>query len=204
MAQEWYVLRVQAGKEDQVKEALEKKLRVAGLDHLVNEISVPKKKEQAHRSDGKPYFKETKIFPGYIYLQADLYDGQELRDTLYYLIKETPSVGDFAGSFGRPAPMSAEDVDRIHNRVPAPTAAAVAAAAAAPETAAVVSPEVPEITSPFNKGQRVVIRDGHPFQGFEGDIEDLDVDRGQVKLIVTIFGRPTEVELGVNQIAPLA
>lgn len=199
MAQEWYVLRVQAGKEDQVKEALEKKLRVAGLDHLVGEVSVPKKKETSLRADGKTVTKDVKIFPGYIYLQADLYDGQDLRDNLYYLIKETPSVGDFAGSFGRPAPMSPEDVEKIHNRTPAAAATGTTATPTA-EEAITAGEERGDISIPYKKGDRVVIREGHPFGGFEGSIEEIDIARGQVKVIITILGRPTEVEISYDQI----
>ncbi|MGE0435098.1 MAG: transcription termination/antitermination protein NusG [Planctomycetota bacterium] len=214
MAREWYVLRVQAGKEEKVKEALDKKLKVAGLDHLVGEVLVAKKQETTLR-DGKKVTKDVKIFPGYIYLQADLYEGQELRDNLYYLIKETPSVGDFAGSFGRPAPMSPDDVDRIFNRdapksnLPETADAGVGGSEGGPTPESVLGggldggTPIGDVDLPYSGGDRVRIREGHAFGGFEGRIEEIQFDRGMVKVSVSIFGRPTEVELPYNQVEPL-
>jgi transcriptional antiterminator NusG len=198
MPKQWFVLRVQAGKEDKVKEALERKIKISGLEELVGEVLVPKKKETVQRTDGKFVEKDVKIFPGYIYIEAELYDGEELRDELYYLVKGTPSVGDFAGSVGRPAPMSTEDVERIHNRLPA-GAVGISGESGTP----VEVTDAGEIVSPFAVGDRIRIREGHAFGGFEGAVEEVEAQKGKVKVAVTIFGRPTEVELTFAQVQKL-
>lgn len=201
MGMEWYVLRVQAGKEDRVKDALEKKAKIAGFEDLLDDIYIPKR-DEAVIKDGKKRVKQVKIYPGYLYVHADLYDGDELRDDLYYMIKETQSVGDFVHTLGRPIPMSAEDVDKIFNRAPKPEeviADGDSDGGDEGDSAGQPSPVV-AVDIPFKPGDRVKIKEGHAFENFDGTVEEVIPEKGIVKVIVVIFGRDTQVELGYWEI----
>lgn len=189
MSKQWYVLRVQSGKEEKVVEAIEKKLKIAGLTELIGQILVPKKTEVEIR-DGKQRTKERKIYPGYIYVEAELFvDAERINDDLYYLIKDTPSVGDFVGAFGRPTPMDEDDVDKILHRK------AVQEAVQAGET-------IPQVDIPFDVASKVKIKEG-AFENFDATVKEIHADKGKLIVVVNIFNRETEVELDFWQVAEI-
>ncbi len=174
----WYVLRVQSNKEDSVKESLERRVQAAGLGDQITRVLVPTEKVTEIKS-GKKRVSERKIYPGYVMVEM------AFNDDTWYLLRETPGIGDFVGGgpSTRPQPMSQTDVDKM-----------LGDAAAAVEGA-----EAPRIKIDFREGEAVKITEG-PFENFSGIVKEVNQSKGQVKVEVTIFGRPTPVELEYWQI----
>ena len=176
MAKEWYVLRVQAGREETVREALNKKIQLAGLAEFVPTVLVPTERISEMRG-GKKRYKERKLYPGYIIVEM------ELTDDVWYLIKETASVGDFVGSFQKPVPLTPGEVEKILNTLKG-------------------KEEAPEIQIDVGPGDNVKIKEG-PFENFDGLVDETFPAKGTVRVIVTIFGRATPVDLEYWQIEKL-
>jgi len=173
MAKEWYVLRVQSGREESVKEALAKKVALAGLDGLVSTILVPKERITEIKA-GRRRVRERKLYPGYIMVEMDL------TDDVWFLIRDTAGIGDFVGGYQRPVPMAPAEVEKLL-------------------ASQQQKEEAPEVRIDLRKGESVKIKEG-PFENFDGVVDEVFPSRGQVKVIVTIFGRPTPVELEYWQV----
>jgi len=173
MGKHWYVLRVQAGREDQVKENLVKRARAAGLEGKLPTILLPTERVSEIKG-GQKTIVERKIYPGYLMIEVDLDE-----DTLF-LVKDTPGVGDFLGNPNHPVPMSEEEVEKITME------------AESKETA-----PAPKIE--FDAGDNVRIKEG-PFLNFDGMVEEVYPEKGVVRVVVTIFGRATPVELEYWQV----
>jgi len=181
MTKQWYVLRVASNKEDQVRDALERKVKIEGLEEKIGRILVPKDRRPRPRT--KPderKFVERKLYPGYVFVEMDLEEDGSIGEKAWFLIKETTGVGDFVGSSGRPVPMSAVDVDKMLMQVDRP------------EDGSTLAVE-------FKNGDQVKIREG-AFEGFEGTVDEVLAEKGLVRVIVTIFGRDTPIELEYWQI----
>jgi transcriptional antiterminator NusG len=168
MVVEWYVLRVQAGREDQIKENLLRRARAAGLEEKVPTILSPTERVSEIKG-GEKTVAERKIYPGYLMIEIEL-DEQTL-----FLVKDTPGVGDFLGNPNHPIPMSVAEVEKITME------------AESKETA-----PAPKIE--FDVGDNVRIKEG-PFLNFDGVVEEVYPEKGVVRVIVTIFGRATPVDL---------
>jgi transcription termination/antitermination protein NusG len=168
MAKKWYVMQVHTAREDQVREALERRIRAEQLEELIECVQVPteKVKEIKH---GATTVRERKIYPGYVMVKM------ELSDDSMAIIKETPGVGSVLGTGATPVPMSDGDVDRMLME-------------------AERTEEAPTTKISFSAGDRVRIKEGL-FQNFDGEIEEIWPEKGQVRVIVSILGRPTPVEL---------
>lgn len=173
MAKEWYVIRVQSGREDLVRQNLERRVKSAGLDDRISRVLVPTEKVSEIKG-GRKKVREKKLYPGYIMVEME-YD----EDT-WYMIRETPGIGDFVGSRSRPAPMAVHEAERILHEMER-------------------EEEKPKVRIEFQKGDHVKIKEG-PFENFDGIIEEVLPGKGLVKVVVTIFGRPTPVELEYWQI----
>ena len=173
MAKEWYVLRVQAGREETVREALTKKVQLAGLNDFVPTILVPTERISEMRG-GKKRYKERKLYPGYIIVEM------EINDDVWYLIKETAGIGDFVGSFQKPIPLSPSEVEKILNTLKGKA-------------------ETPEVKIDLTPGDGVKIKEG-PFENFDGVVDETFPTKGTVRVIVTIFGRATPVDLEYWQV----
>jgi transcription termination/antitermination protein NusG len=173
MAMNWYVLRVQSGREDRVCENLRKRVRAAGLDQHVERVLVPTETVSEIKGGRKRNYRR-KIFPGYVLVQMDI------TDDVWFLIRETSGIGDFVGAHGRPAPMEPHEVERLLGEMER-------------------TQEKPKVKIQFQKGESVKIKEG-PFESFDGIVDDVDPEKGIVKVIVTIFGRPTPVELEYWQV----
>jgi len=178
---DWFVLRVASNKEDSVRKKLLRKIKIEGFDgeaegkpFLVNRILVPTEKEKVVKA-GKQKIVETKLYPGYVFVEMKLEDDGRIPQDVFFLIKETTGVGDFIGTAGRPSAMSLPEVEKMIN------------AAKPPE-------EQPEFKLEFQPGDHVKITGG-PFENMEGTIDQTMPDQGKVRVIVTIFGRATPVEL---------
>ena len=185
----WYVLRVQSSREEKIKENLEKRVKARGLETLFDRMVIPTETVQEIKG-GKKRERKRKVYPGYLYLEVqtdeDNSEGAEQRWKIngdaYHLIRETPGVGDFVGDRNQPVPMSEEDVNKIL-RISAPKE----------------DGDEKVVKIEFAKGDAVKIKDG-PFDGFEGNVEEVDPEKGRIQVIVTIFGRATPVELEYWQV----
>ena len=177
MAKEWFVVRVQAGREEQVKENLVRRTRAQGLDDIIPQVVAPAERVTEIKG-GQRTVSERKIYPGYLMVEM------EMSDETMALVRETPGVGDFLGSgwgpSAKPVPMTDREVERITTE--------------AEETEAATIPKIN-----FDVGDSVQIKEG-PFLNFDGNVEEVFPEKGLVKVIVTIFGRATPVELEYWQI----
>ena len=177
----WLVLRVASNKEDTVRETLEKKVKIEGLEEHVGRILVPS--EQIKRiKGGHQRVQQRKLYPGYVFVEMALEPDGSIPEKPWFTIKETVGVGDFIGAIGKPTPMRDHDVEKM------------LAQAEKPE-------DLPSLNIDFKKGHQVKIREG-PFENFEGAVDEILPDKGVVRVIVTIFGRATPLELEYWQLEP--
>ncbi len=182
MAKEWCVLRVASNKEDKVREALERKVRIEGLEERISRILVPTERRPSPRTRGgeEKKFVERKMYPGYVFIEMELEEDGRIGEDAWFLIKETSGVGDFIGSAGKPSAMKPDDVEKMLMQV---------------EKAKEGAP----ITVAFEAGDMVRIKEG-AFENFEGAVDEVLAEKGLVRVIVTIFGRATPVELEYWQV----
>ncbi len=173
MAMRWYVLHVYSGYETKVKEAIEEKARKLKLQDYLGEIMVPTE-EVVEVKRGKKVNSERKFFPGYVLIKLDL------NDQVWHMVKDTPKVTDFLGANNKPAPVSQREAEALMKQI----------------QEGVDSPR-PSIT--FDIGEEVKVADG-PFASFNGIVEEVDEDKGKLKVSVSIFGRATPVELDYAQV----
>ena len=172
----WYIIHAYSGFENKVRDSIMAEATRMGLDALVEEVEVPTEKVTEVRR-GKKVTSDRKFFPGYVLAKLSM------NDDVYHLVKNTPKVTGFLGSSGKPQPISDAEAARILNTKDE-------AAAAAPKQ---------KISVDYEIGDNVKVLDG-PFASFNGIVEELDFDRGRVKVGVSIFGRATPVELEFEQV----
>lgn len=176
----WFVLRVASNKEDYVRETLLRKVQIEGMEHLVGRIMVPTEKTKTLKA-GKQRITETKLYPGYVFVEMRLENDGRIPQDVFFLIKETTGVGDFVGTAGRPTPMGVPEVEKmLFDSRPAE--------------------ETPQVKMEFAAGDAVTIKEG-PFQNYEGTVESTVPDKGMVRVLVTIFGRQVPVEVEYWQVA---
>jgi transcriptional antiterminator NusG len=179
----WYVLRVASNKEDAVRDALERKVRIEQLEGFVGRILVPTQREKRMRG-GTARVYHRKLYPGYVFVEMATDADGRIPENVWFVIKETTGVGDFIGSGGKPSPMLIEDVKKM------------LAAAVKPEQ----QPTLANLA--FKKGDKVKVTEG-PFENFEGAVDEINAQKGTVRVIVTIFGRPTPIEIEYWQVEQL-
>ena len=175
---DWFVLRVASNKESSVRDTLQRKVEIEGLSDRIGRIMVPTEKTRTLKG-GKQRISETKLYPGYIFVEMMLEDGRIPQD-VFFLIKETTGVGDFVGTAGRPTPMSPAEVEKMLFDSKMPDAE-------------------PEVKLEFVPGDHVTIKEG-PFENYEGTIDEVMPEKGMVRVLVTIFGRQAPVELEYWQV----
>lgn len=169
----WYIVNVYSGFENKVLEAIYDKAQRTGLASSFGEILIPTE-EVIEIKKGEKVRTARKFFPGYVLVQMIL------TDETWHLVRSIPKVSSFLGARGKPAPISSAEVDRIVKRV---------------EDSAVTSRHFVS----YEVGDAVTVCDG-PFASFNGVIDEVDYDKERVKVAVSIFGRPTNVDLGFSQI----
>jgi transcriptional antiterminator NusG len=167
----WYVVHSYSGYENKVKNNLEQRIESMGIQDKIFQVVVPTEEEIEVR-DGQRRITEKKIFPGYILVEMIMTDES------WYIVRNTPGVTGFVGMGNRPTPLRSEEVQRIMKRMEA---------------------EAPKIKVTFRPGQRVRIIDG-PFTDFVGSVDDIDMDKSKVRVLVAFFGRDTPVELDFLQV----
>lgn len=176
----WYVLRVASNKEDQVREALERKVKIEQLEGRVGRVLVPSQREKRVRG-GTARVYHRKLYPGYVFVEMATDADGRIPENVWFVIKETTGVGDFIGSGGKPSPMPMTDVERM-----------LAATIKPEETGGVANLQ-------FKKGDRVKVTEG-PFENFEGTVDEINAQKGTVRVMVSIFGRPTPIEIEYWQV----
>jgi transcription termination/antitermination protein NusG len=173
-AKKWYVLRVASNREEQVKEALARKVQIEDLEDEIGRVLVPT--ERIKRVKGsKQRVYERKLYPGYVFVEMAMSEDGSIPERSWFVIKEISGVGDFVGTETKPTSMSDTDVAKMLNQAERPE-------------------ESPLIKMEFNKGDQIKVKGG-AFEGFEGNVEDIDAEKGTVRVIVTIFGRETPLDI---------
>ncbi len=170
----WYILKVQSNREDSIRDVLQRRVAVAGLDKYFGDIIVPIEMVSEFKG-GKKRVVKRKLYPGYLVVHM------EINEDTWFLVRETPGIGDFTGSAGKPTAMSSQEIARI---------------VAKQEEK---SDEAPKLKIDIKQGDRVKINEG-TFENFEGDVDSVDVANGRVTVMINIFGRSTPVELEYWQI----
>ena len=174
MAMNWYVVHAYSGFEKSVMRALKERIERAGMQDQFGEILVPVE-EVVEMKGGQKRTSERKFFPGYVLVQM------EMNDASWHLVKSTAKVTGFVGgTANKPAPISEREVNAILQQV----------------QEGVEKPK-PKIT--FESGELVRVTDG-PFTDFNGSVEEVNYDKSKLRVSVTIFGRPTPVELDFSQV----
>jgi len=169
----WYAIRTYSGHENRVKVHLENEVKLAGLTERIIAVLVPSEKIFEVK-DGKKKSKTKTFFPGYILVEAVL--DKETK----HLILNSPSVISFVGPRGEPVPLQADEVKRLIGRMEA-------------------RKEIEVMEIPFHMGEAVKVIDG-PFNNFTGVVQDVNEEKMKLKVMVSIFGRKTPVELDFNQV----
>lgn len=171
----WYVLRVASNKEDYVREALERKVKIEGKEEFIGRIMVPTIKERRMKG-GVARIHKRNLYPGYVFVEMACEEDGSVPENVWFMVKETTGVGDFIGSDGKPTPMEEHDI------------AGMLAASQQGE-------DIPSLEGMnFKKSDRVKITSGS-FENYEGEVDSVDEKRGMVTVIVEIFGRATPVDV---------
>lgn len=171
MAKNWYVVHTYSGFEEKVKLSIEEKVEVLGLQEEIPKVLIPTERVVELKA-GKKRESDKKFYPGYILVEM------ELNDETWHLIKNTPRVTGFVGG-KTPVAIPEEEVEIIMQQVE--------------------KGPVPQVRTQFQKGENVRIIDG-PFSNFNGFVDDVDLDHGRLRVMVSIFGRQTPVELNFFQV----
>ncbi len=173
MAKRWYIVHTYSNFEKKVMESLKEQSVQKGLQDSFEQVIVPTE-EVVELRRGRRIKTERRFFPGYVLAKI------ELTDEVFHLIKNTPKVTGFLGSGSKPVPISDAEANRILNQV-------------------AEGVERPKATIHFEVGEQVRVADG-PFASFNGQVEEVDEERSRLKVAVSIFGRPTPVELEYGQV----
>ena len=176
MAKRWYIVHTYSNFEKKVAESIREQASNQGLAELFDDILVPTE-EVVEVRRGRKVASERRFFPGYVLAKM------EMTDQAYHLIKNTPKVTGFLGSDNKPMPISDAEAERILHQVQEGI-------------------ERPRPSISYEVGEQVRVADG-PFASFSGLIEEVDEERSRVKVAVSIFGRPTPVELEFAQVEKL-
>jgi transcription termination/antitermination protein NusG len=173
----WYIIHAYSGFERKVKESLESRVQAFGLQEKIAQVVIPTEPVTEIRN-GKKYTVERMLYAGYVLVQMDM------DDQVWHVVKATPRVTGFVGTGQQPTPLSPAEVDQIFNRV-------------------ATAKDKPKVRVKFEKNESVRITEG-PFANFNGVVDEVNEDRETLKVMVTIFGRATPVELEFGQVEKVA
>lgn len=167
----WYAIHTYSGYEDAVREALLQRIESLGMQDLIFDVVVPKETQIVIKK-GEPVTEEKRIFPGYVLVDMTVNDDS------WYVVRNTPNVTGFVGSGTIPVPVSPEEFKVIKRHM---------------------GQAEPKFKIDFSIDDNVIVLDG-PFANYEGIINTIDEEKGKVKVLITIFGRETPVELDFMQV----
>ena len=167
----WYAVSTYSGYEDKVADSISQRLDSVDFANKIFDVLVPKEK-QIEIKNGKRRITDKKIFQGYVLVEM------RLSDETWYIIRNTPGVTGFVGTGTQPTPVSKKEIEKIKKRM---------------------GVEDPKFTVHYEIGEVVSVTDG-PFKGFEGTISEIDANKGKLKVLVSMFGRETAVELDALQV----
>jgi transcriptional antiterminator NusG len=173
MSKNWYIIHSYSGFEKKVAETLRSRVEAAGLSEQFGEIMIPTE-DVIEMRHGKKVVTSKLFYPGYVLVEMDM------NNDTWHLVRSTPRVTGFVGSGQMPSPLTPEEVDRIVHKVE-------------------VAAEHPKPKMKYEKGENVKITDG-PFKDFNGTVDEINEDRSTLRVMVTIFGRATPVELDFYQV----
>jgi len=162
----WYVVHCYSGYENKVRHSIEQRIETMGMQSQIFDVVVPTE-EEIEIKDGKRRTVERRVFPGYILVQLIMDEDS------WYVVRNTPGVTGFVGMGNEPTPLREDEVAKIMNRMEA---------------------EAPKVKFNFQPGEKVRIRTG-PFADFIGTVDEIDIERAKVRVLVSFFGRETPVEL---------
>jgi len=174
MALKWYVVHTYSGFENKVKVSLQERVAAAGMQDLFSDILIPEE-DVVELVSGEKKTSKRKFFPGYILVHM------EMNDTTWHIVNDTPKVTGFIGGKDKPTPIPDRDVENLKTRIDEGTLK-------------------PKPKFKFEEGDHVRIIDG-PFTNFDGVIDEVKPEKGKLRVIVSIFGRSTPVELDFIQVA---
>ena len=172
----WYIVHTYSGFEKKVADSLRQRVQAYGLQDEIGEVLIPTE-DVVEMRGGRKVVTSKRFFPGYILVEMNM------SDNVWHVVKNTPKVTGFVGAGAKPTPLSKDEVDQILTQV---------------KTAA----EKPKPKYVFDKGEQVRINEG-PFTGFNGLVDEVNLDRNTLKVMVSIFGRSTPVELDFLQVEKL-
>ena len=170
-SRQWYAIHTYSGYEEKVADSIRQRINAVDMADKIFDVMVPKEK-QIEIKNGKRKVVEKRIFQGYVLVQM------KMSEDAWYIVRNTPSVTGFVGSGTEPAPVSNDEIEKILKRM---------------------GREEPKHKIDFNVGDVVNITDG-PFKGFDGAINEIDPQKGKLKVLVNMFGRETPVELDSLQV----
>jgi transcriptional antiterminator NusG len=176
---QFFVLRVASNKEDRVRDALARKVKIEALESQIGRVLVPIERVRSMKGGVKKE-SDRKLYPGYVFVELELDKNGMIPDKVWFTIKETEGVGDFIGSNGKPSAMSVKDQAKMLEEAERPD-------------------DGPQLKTEYKKGDKVKVING-PFENFEGEVDEILGEQGKVRIITTIFGRPTPLELEYWQI----
>lgn len=169
---DWYILKVAFNREDSIRDALEKRVKMEGLEEYFEAIVVPTEDVAEFTRSGKRRITKRKLLPGYLMVRMII------NDDTWFLVRETGGISDFTGAAGKPMPMDPADVERFINKPVLDD-----------------DEEAPIKTAiPYRSGDRVRVKEGH-FENQEGEVDTVDEANGRVTVIINIFGRSVPMEL---------
>ena len=176
MGRKWYVVHTYSGYENKVKTNIEHLKETQGLEENIFDILIPTEEVTELKDGGRRVTSEKKVLPGYVLIRANMDARTQVA------IRNTPGVTGFVGSEGQPEPLTREEFNKLTKRV---------------------SPERPKkTTTDLTEGQVVKVVSG-PLADFDGTVSEVNAEAGKVKVLVSIFGRETPVELGFDQVAKI-
>ncbi len=178
---QWYVIHVLSGQEQKVCDSLNRRIETEEMSDVIFQVLVPTERVSEVKK-GKKTESSRKFYPGYIIVNMHLYDGDfnNMVDRTWYFIQETPGVINFAGGKDKPFPMRRAEVDQMKAQI-----------------AASEEGSVPKVQ--YEIGETVKVADG-PFESQNGTVEEIDLEKGKLRVTVEVFGRPTPVELEFWQV----
>ena len=174
----WYVIHTYSGYENKVKADLERRIASMDARNQIFQVVIPTE-EEIEIKDGQRRMVQRKRFPGYVLVDMiELQEGDDLSNKTWYVVRNTPGVTGFVGSGNRPIPLEQPEVKQILRQM---------------------KTEEPRVKVNFTLGERVRIIDG-PFVDFNGNVDEINAEKGKVKVLVSFFGRETPVELDFLQV----